>query len=221
MVDFTTWRSLIDGAGAIPDSVINHWPADEGSGQTLTDNVGSNDISLSFDRWVTDSEFEGGVAPDFNDADGDDGTADANPTTQAWSVKVVQDTAKTNGLILSNSDGNDPRLFYRDRNDKWVFDGGNAQIEVSESASTATGSPRTLICGSDGTTTFLYVYDSTKSEIGNASGSGALSSFGNTFYLGQEGGANANYWDGRIDQIMQHDKWLDSQQRSDLLANHY
>jgi hypothetical protein len=81
--------------GAIPDSVIHHWPADEGSGTTLTDNVGSNDISLSFDRWRSDTAFEGGTAPDFDDSSSDDGSTSADGNTLTWSLRVVMDDASS------------------------------------------------------------------------------------------------------------------------------
>lgn len=41
-------------ASAIPDSVGNHWPMDEGSGSTLADNVGSRNLSLTGGSWTGD-----------------------------------------------------------------------------------------------------------------------------------------------------------------------
>ena len=79
MTEFTTWRSLVDGAeiSDIPDSEVYRWPADEGNGQTLNAEVGDIDISLNFERWASDANYVGGVAPNY-DGTSDRGVSDTN-----------------------------------------------------------------------------------------------------------------------------------------------
>ena len=51
---------------AIPDSVDNQYPIDEGSGTTLFDDVGSEDGTISGATWVSDSASVGGQHLSFD-----------------------------------------------------------------------------------------------------------------------------------------------------------
>ena len=62
MVQYTEWRSISDGSiiSDIPDSVVNQWPHDEGSGTTLNDNEGTVDGTISGATWTSDNDAVGG-----------------------------------------------------------------------------------------------------------------------------------------------------------------
>ena len=68
--DFNVWYSLVDGQiiRAISDIAVHHWPMDEGSGSTITDNVGSEDGTLNGPSWVSNS-WQGGFALDGDGTD--------------------------------------------------------------------------------------------------------------------------------------------------------
>ena len=72
MSDFTTWRSLVDGEeiDVIPDSGADHqWLWDEGSGDTLADNIGNKDQTRQGADWAEDSDAVGGFWLDFDGND--------------------------------------------------------------------------------------------------------------------------------------------------------
>lgn len=54
---------------AIPDSVDHHWPTDEGSGSTLTDNKGTVDGTINGETWVSDSNAVGDFVLDSDGTD--------------------------------------------------------------------------------------------------------------------------------------------------------
>jgi hypothetical protein len=204
--------------GAIPDTTIEHWPCDDGSGSTLNNSITGNDISLDFDRWTSNTEFEGDTAPDFVPSNGDSGDATSNSAVQAFSYRVRLDDASPRRHQFSHSD--DPRGYWTgtNNNSKWFFDSGNALPGVSDSNPT---NIRIIICGSDGSTTYIYVYDKDGNLIGSDSSSGGLTavSDSDSFYFGYL--PSADNHDGELDQFYFHDEWLDSQQRSDLLNAAY
>ena len=69
MTEFTTWRSLVDGAviSDIPDADL-YYPIDEGSGDTLNDSIGSrNATSVGSLVWVEDQEQSHGWLVELDD----------------------------------------------------------------------------------------------------------------------------------------------------------
>ena len=76
-------RRLPDEA-KIPESVVNRWPIDEGSGQTAADSVGNDDLSFNFEQWQS-GDWIGGWAKDF---DGTDDRGDAATTAPDGDVAL-------------------------------------------------------------------------------------------------------------------------------------
>ena len=72
MTNYTQWKSLVDlhEYSAIPDSAIHHWPMDEGSETTVTDNIGNQNgtIEGNGDSWIS-NDWWGGFAVDCDDID--------------------------------------------------------------------------------------------------------------------------------------------------------
>jgi hypothetical protein len=80
----------VDGStvfSAIPDSVVNRWPLDEGSGTTARDSVGGSDVSLNGPTWVSDADAIGGYLLSF---DGSDDFGESNATASAGSMSMPQ-----------------------------------------------------------------------------------------------------------------------------------
>ena len=70
-VNFTTWKGITDGQTyGIPDSGADHqWLWDEGSEDTLADNIGSKDQTRQGADWAEDSDAVGGWWLDFDGVD--------------------------------------------------------------------------------------------------------------------------------------------------------
>ena len=71
MTEFTTWRSLVDGAeiSAIPDSAVSQLRLAEGSGTSVSNEFdGQPDATLNGEFW-TSNNYEGGFALDFQGTD--------------------------------------------------------------------------------------------------------------------------------------------------------
>jgi len=56
-------------SNAIPDSAIHQWEYGEGSGTTVTDNIGDISGSISGASWISDSESQGGYRLSFDGID--------------------------------------------------------------------------------------------------------------------------------------------------------
>lgn len=67
----------------IRDSVVNHWPTDDGSGSTLTDNQGTADGTISGATWVSDSAAVGGHYLSY---DGTDDHVALPPSTLSYTT---------------------------------------------------------------------------------------------------------------------------------------
>ena len=62
-------RNVSVGIDAIPDDLTDRWIADEGDGEWLANDIGSIEIDLGFDRWVSGSQYAGGFAVDTESGD--------------------------------------------------------------------------------------------------------------------------------------------------------
>ena len=97
-------RNVSTFIGAIPDSVVLRYPADEGSGQTLNDEIGNNDMGLSFDNWIS-GDYVGGAAPSGDGVD-DDGTA-TMPDSYADSL----DGSTGFSFVINTTDSDGSAIF--------------------------------------------------------------------------------------------------------------
>ena len=138
MVDFTggTWRSLIDGSevGAIPDSEVERWDFDEGSGSTASNSLTSHDFSLSGPDWVSSSDYVGGYALDFSGGDTGETSEEVSilSYTNDFSLEVWMEDRGTenNHIFYQNVDSSDRYAlgFQEPEQDiihAGVFDGSN------------------------------------------------------------------------------------------------
>ena len=125
MSNFTTWRSLVDGEeiDRIPDSEGTHqWNADEGSGSTLTDSIGSLDGTINNATWQTNST---GAGDAYLLYDGVDDYVDLESTTAfaslrdnvegtifAWHRLDSADTGTYQTLLASNTSTSDTDFSF-------------------------------------------------------------------------------------------------------------
>ena len=86
--DSATQTVTVEDTDAIPDSVDYYWPVDEGSGSTLSPDVGDVEITLNGPTWVSDSKYGGGSAIQFDGADDWAVLADAIDDINASEVTV-------------------------------------------------------------------------------------------------------------------------------------
>jgi len=132
-----------DALSAIPDSVDNQWPLDEGSGTTQTDNVGSIDATMNGSTWVFDADAVGDYVVSYDGADDYDELA-SNPryvyngdfTITAY---IVIDDASANLTIFGDQDGDNAEGFrfrVNSGNLGWVIEGVES---ASHSTSLSTG----------------------------------------------------------------------------------
>jgi len=179
----------IDGQevlSAIPDSVTNQWPMDEGSGTLASDTVGSVSLSLYGANWQTDSTYEGGYSTSY------DGTDDYYISDSAFGVTNSQFTAMQwfninsvpddYGTIFIAKDGKNSdhvdgwSVYHANTSHKLrlsVFDGGSRTDAIdTNSVSYPAGEDVFVALVGDGSSHTLYAYDSTQ-QLGSASGSGS------------------------------------------------
>jgi hypothetical protein len=178
---------------AIPDSVDHRWPSDEGSGSTLSNSLTSVDISLTFDDWVSGSQYNGGTAPDYPDNDG--ASVDSQITVNdsqsfigAWfdNISANEDFA---GVFTASSDGSIPTdgfmLFFEsssvDQLGLRLQDSGSNN-EAFRNVSILDPSTNHIFIGLglDGNEGELWVYDDAGNLDTNATGTASRGVTGDT-----------------------------------------
>jgi len=164
---------------AIPDSAVNRWPFDEGSGTTVADSIGSNDGTLNDGNWVSGT-WIGDFALEFVDSNdyvsfptvpeidvtqdfGFSITLETPDVTQSGgSGSVLEHTNNgqfrmtvTSEEIRADMDGNDPKSTSINNDTKYrlffIWDSTNTEsnLYVNDSEATGTNGPT-----SSGTTGF-------------------------------------------------------------------
>lgn len=125
MTTYTQWKSLVDETeyNAIPDSAISHWPMASGSGSTITDEVGTADLSANADfAWDdTTSSWDSGWATDYDGVDdGAQASASDMPDTGDAGTMLLTfrardfDNNSSSHVFYHRSDGSsDDRLYLR------------------------------------------------------------------------------------------------------------
>ncbi len=124
-------------ASAIPDSVVNRWPIDEGSGTTFADAAGTADGEWFGGAWVDDSTYIGdhGYSLDGADDYGDTGaTMPADSLTLLATVDFssdkstiqyihgTQDGGNAGGRFIRFADSATNRVQFELINDDGIFD---------------------------------------------------------------------------------------------------
>ena len=164
---------------AIPASVTNRWPMDEGSGSTLGDDQGSQSASLVGGSWESDSQAVGGYRTSYGGTDGyweTDSAFGVNgqeytgmtwirlPTiesTRHW--LAAEDGNGRNGWAIGTDGNNDLRLVHTT---------STFQVATTVSVSLSTDTWYFVAAAGNGDSGTLYIYDN--NQLLN-SGSGSAS----------------------------------------------
>jgi len=150
---------------AIPDSVTNRWPMDEGSGTTLADDVGSTNANLVGGTWVSDTSSVGGSHTDYDGVDdrwdtpsfGINGSEYTFMTWVRWdsvndldTIASATDSSFRNGWALTLDGSQNWRINHLD-------DSFDTAVSLSESPATETWYFAAAVGVDDEAT--IYVYD--------------------------------------------------------------
>jgi hypothetical protein len=211
---------VLFSGSAIPDSVIHHWPMDEGSGSNFADVEGSADVSDFNGTWTSNNDFNGGAAPNFDQSDDLATASPQTPTEFTWAVRIRPDSLGTREIFSIFAHDPTPRLSYNGFNETWEFRDNNGDfINFSESASSFNGNIRYFIASLDGSGKALYQYDNNKNQINSETSNTSDQTYAsNTLVIGSETSGGDEYWGGEIDNAYFFDAFLTSSERDDVLA---
>ena len=179
---------------AIPDTVDERWPADEGSGTTLNNSITAVDISLTFDRWATGTQYNGDTAPDF--ANGDNATSGSQITglngTEAfvglWLDNVTQSDDFA-GILGTNDAGDEPTdgyfVYFESVSTELRaahYDNGS-RTDLLRNVAIPDANTNHLFVGYgvNGNNGELWVYDPSGTQQANATGTGARNVTGDEY----------------------------------------
>ena len=101
-VNFTTWKGITDGQTySIPDGLVAQWQFAETSGTILASDNAGVDVTLSRDLpRISDDDYNGGVAPNFDPSENDIGR------TEEGALPDVGDTGSfTITVLFESTDG--------------------------------------------------------------------------------------------------------------------
>jgi len=204
---------------AIPDSAIGRWPIDEGSGTTVADAIGTNDLSFSGDpTWTSDANAIGGWKLDLDGNDRLAGTEYSEIATDAAfsvAITVEIDSTVDEGDVIIHNELAAGDVFSisvegasADTLSAAIADGGTQVATATASLSYDT--KLRLVFTFDGSSTgTLYVNAS-----GTASGSDN-NRFGATGFSVGGHNANGRHIPGAVDEPIVADAEWTSQQVTD------
>jgi len=208
---------------AIPDSAINRWTISEGSGTTVGDSIGNNDVSLSGPTWESVSDAQDGSELSF---DGSDDSATGSTVSEVGvgnqfsvGLTVQVDSLTSDQTILTHVKSSSDRFTIG-------VDASASEI-VAQAFDGAFTDPQTLGTDSEtGRFRLLVTYDLVNDNIQiykNANAAGA--SFGGEAGInsgetgliwGDRGLGDANYG-GDLDDVIFYNEILSN---SDIQADY-
>lgn len=200
-------------ANAIPDSVVNRWPVDEGSGSTVGDAEGSNDLSGSGGiAWETQSDAIGGyeIYLDGTDDELDGAIIPEIDVGVAFSfaLTITPSTFSDRQAVVNQTNSSGNRFGIGIETDGQVsaalYDGSNFVGEASQSIST--GNRYRVVYTYDGASTgTIYV-----NKNGVSGGDTPLNLDNQAFKIGARVDGSFNY-EGRVDEpLVANDEWSQS-----------
>jgi len=213
-------------SNAIPDSGLLHeWTISEGSGTTVEDSAGSNDLSVSGATWEAGSNFYDGQGLDHDGNDDESigsyvtEVASGNPFTVFLSTRVDSIPSNGFGIYLTNTSGSGGSsasgvgIGIDTRPTTQVIAGGTyngssfTATDSTEVGSLTAGNQITIFYTDTGSTSTLYV---DLSSDGQNNG-GTTATGGGGFSLGSDGAGE--YSDITPGYVALWDRVLDSSER--------
>lgn len=200
----------------IPDSAVARWTADEGSGSTLGDSIGSADATLQGPSWETSTVKVGDAALNYNGTD-DYSELDAGRrsfvSSGAWTVtawiypnNVTGRNAVTGGWI--ETDNWDSPL------NSWIIDNGVMQFwddadYAWRTANTSLSTDTWYFVGlrySGSGSTIEFWHNNAQDGSGDQNDSGAREAAFTHFGAGRDNAER--HFDGIIDEVVLYDAYL-------------
>jgi len=219
----------IDGQQAadlvvIPDSIVHRWPADEGSGSTLRDAVGSEDLTANFSTWVSGSQFQGGAALDY---DGIDDKAEAGSTITA--LQTDRDFSFEIWVDLQNPQAKDLIANQQVSEGNAVVVG----VDISDSSLAGVGvesrgGVQSLITSyNSGLNQFVVTYENSSDTVRGYHNANEITTSGTINFpantpldLGHQRDNDTHNVDAIIDLVQVHDKELSDPEVKSLYNSH-
>ena len=212
----------------IPDAQHYHI-GDEGSGETIEDQEGSQNITLNGPSWESRSSFAGDLGVRFNRSNADEATA---TLTQGDSltvmIRVKADSMSTssptfNTVFNHGSDFDPPYLVYDTDGTEWVFRYASGEdIRVTDSQTDVESNDRILAARRDANNAKLDVYDQNKNLIDSASATNGGTSWSSATTTFGNWGDNTREWDGLMDpNLIWDDSFVSDSQVSEWLSDYY
>ena len=208
---------------AIPDSAVYRWEASEGSGQTLTDSIQEEGISLNFDNWVSGSQYVEGEAVDYDGTDDYGITGGSLPEldkSNDFSIEIWLEINDTSGQIITNNTGDAANnvAISIDQDDSSRIAAG-VDFDGDQPAGDFTGLSelfQAVLTWDSGTETAgLYLNATEQTEQGDTD----HTTGDDEFVIGSEDGSS-KFSDITHDLIQIHDETLSGSQIQDLYDDH-
>jgi len=196
---------------AIPDSVVNRWPLDEGSGSTAADAVEANDLTINGATWQSQSDAIGGyqLSLDGTDDNLEGSTMSEISKNNAFSVAITISTDNFNNrqTVVNHQLSDSDRFAVTIETDGEVsaglYDGSSYVANASAAISTTTR--HRVVYTHDGALNGTVYVDAVRATSGQTP-----AAFGSGFTIGSRN-ADDQYFAGLIDEpLVANAEWSQS-----------
>ena len=193
---------------SIPDSAIHRYKFAEGSGTSVADSIGTNDVSFTDLSWTTGSYIEdaAGVTDGIDDRGEASNIGDLDGATEAWvaatvnanDVSAQQVITMVGGGSSTTGGGNDNfRLGINNGEAEFFVDAGTSNQWVSGGA-LSTGTNYRIVGRYDGSSQEIWV---NASQVASTPQSGGIASSDAYMTIADRLGTD-HYLDGTLDDIL-------------------
>jgi len=212
--EITVDGQTVFSAVTIPDSIINRWPFDEGSGSTVNDSEGSDNGTINGATWVTGNGGNGDAYLDF-DGGGEyvEVPALTMNTPLSVSVWVNPDTVSSDMSFMGNFGGGFISNFEIGISSVGDFEAivnGTGSTTITASASANLWQMVTMTFA--GSTVSLYV----DGVLENTNGSASMQNSTEDIGIGAANAGGSNPFEGHIDDPIIFDDELSASEVSDI-----
>jgi hypothetical protein len=215
VTEITVDGQTVFTADALPGIYKHDWIMNEGSGTTVSDEIGNSDLTINGATWISDANKTGGTILDF---DGNDDFASVSSLDNMTSTTEATFVA---WLELDSIAGGDDRLFSDDNFDNILLNIFSNKFDLrfgsnsgdSPSASLPTNQFLMLTWVQDGNNATIY-FDNANQQATKSYGIGTFDP-NQTFSVGNTPGDAVNAINGKIDRVLVADTAATAQQVSD------
>jgi len=206
---------VLFSGSAIPDSATHQYKLDEGSGSTVIDSIGSNDLTNSGGTWESDSNAKGGYRISLDGSnDNINGPSVAeigNDTAFSIAITLNPDNFDSTYQLFMHQDPDRGNMFTTtfesDGNIKGGvrFSGGSS---ITAGQSISTGSKQRIVYTYDGSSTVTCYVDKNASTSG-----GTIRAVTNNdkFFIGENAAGDRNAPCNVDNLIIADEEWSQSQ----------